>query len=401
MTQSIEVSDLGLIGRTAPIFVQDLNDHRRYLSETVAGARFLVIGAAGSIGQAVTKEIFARKPAVLDAVDISENNLVELVRDIRSSLGYIDGDFRTFALDCGSAELEAMWRMRGAYDYVLNLSALKHVRSEKDPYTLMRMIEVNVANTALLCRLASETGAKKFFSVSTDKATAPVNLMGATKRLMEHVMLRDFDHMTVSTARFANVAFSDGSLLHGFHQRLIKRQPFSAPNDVERYFITATEAGQLCLLSTLLGSHLENFVPKQAGVLRPTKFSDIAVNFLANLGYTAEVCSNEEEARARVGALAAEKKWPCYFFQSDTTGEKQIESFFEPNEQVNFDRYADIGVVTNAVSSDTELAHAFLEDAAKLKQRGHWTKDDLTALFRAVLPALDHADTGKYLDGKM
>ncbi len=239
---------LNLIGRNQLLFNHDISSHESALIEIVSSSRFLVIGGAGSIGQAVTKEIFKRKPLKLHVVDISENNMVELVRDIRSSFGYIDGDFQTFALDIGTIEYDAFIEADGEYDYVLNLSALKHVRSEKDPYTLMRMIQVNIFNTDKTIQQSIKKGAKKYFCVSTDKAANPVNMMGASKRIMELYLMRESAGIPISTARFANVAFSDGSLLHGFNQRTLKRQPIVAPNDIKRYFVTPEESGELCLM---------------------------------------------------------------------------------------------------------------------------------------------------------
>ena len=239
---------LELIGRKNRLLSVDVNNNEKDLYATVQRSSFLVIGAAGSIGQAVTKEIFKRNPKKLHAVDISENNLVELVRDIRSSLGYINGDFRTFALDIGSWQYDAFIDSDGQYDYVLNLSALKHVRSEKDPYTLMRMIEVNILNTLKTIEQSKQKGVKKYFCVSTDKAANPVNMMGGSKRIMEMFLMRESQYIDISTARFANVAFSDGSLLHGFNQRLEKKQPIVAPSDVKRYFVVPQESGELCLL---------------------------------------------------------------------------------------------------------------------------------------------------------
>ena len=252
---------LRLIGRTAPLFEKDISNRNNELAELVSESRFLVIGGAGSIGQAVTREIFKRNPLALHVVDISENNMVELVRDIRSTLGYIDGDFRTFAIDCGSVEYQALMNSTANYDYVLNLSALKHVRSEKDPFTLMRLIEVNILNTIKTVQMARKQGARKYFCVSTDKAANPVNMMGASKRIMEMFLMRESELLAISTARFANVAFSDGSLLHGFNQRFAKRQPISAPNDVRRYFVTPQESGELCLMSCLLGENRDIFFP--------------------------------------------------------------------------------------------------------------------------------------------
>ena len=271
---------LSLIGRDKALFQNDVRNHNDQLTSLISKARFLVIGGAGSIGQAVVREIFKRDPAILHVVDISENNMVELVRDIRSNEGYISGDFKTFSIDCGSVEFEALMVNEGPYDYVFNLSALKHVRSEKDPYTLMRMIIVNIFNTIKTLRLAKKMGAKKYFCVSTDKAANPVNMMGASKHIMEMFLMRESLTQEISMARFANVAFSDGSLLYGFNQRFSKRQPFSAPNDVRRYFLTPQESGELCLLSGLFGKNRDIFFPKLSEKLHLITFSEIAVRYL-------------------------------------------------------------------------------------------------------------------------
>ena len=326
---------LNLIGRASPLFDTDIRYHEEELTGLVQASRFLVIGGAGSIGQAVTREIFKREPRALHVVDISENNMVELVRDIRSTLGYIDGDFRTFAIDCGSREFAALLAAEAGYDYVLNLSALKHVRSEKDPFTLMRLIEVNVLNTISTIVQARTGGARKYFCVSTDKAANPVNMMGASKRIMEMFLMRASLELPISTARFANVAFSDGSLLHGFNQRFAKRQPISAPNDVRRYFVTPQESGELCLSSCLLGDNRDIFFPKLSEQLDLARFSDIAVRYLQALGFEPFVCASEDEARDRAAELIARKRWPVYFFASDTTGEKDFEEFYTGTETLD------------------------------------------------------------------
>ena len=232
------------------------------IREIVQNSSFLVIGAAGSIGQSVSKEIFKRDPKLLHVVDLSENNMVELVRDLRSSIGYGSGEFASFAIDCASKEFNALVEQNKPYDYVFNLSALKHVRSEKDPFTLMRLTQTNIFNIINTLRITSKKGTKKYFCVSTDKATNPVNMMGASKRIMELFLTRESQSQQVSMARFANVAFSDGSLLHGFNQRILKKQPITAPTDVKRYFLNFQEAGELCLLSGLFGKNRETFFPK-------------------------------------------------------------------------------------------------------------------------------------------
>ncbi|MDB3933979.1 UDP-N-acetylglucosamine 4,6-dehydratase [Luminiphilus sp.] len=392
---------LKLIGRTAPLFDDDISSRRKELEALVSNSRFLVIGGAGSIGQAVTREIFKRNPLALHVVDISENNMVELVRDIRSTLGYIDGDFRTFALDCGSNEYRALMNASEGYDYVLNLSALKHVRSEKDPFTLMRLIEVNILNTIKTVQMAKAQGAKKYFCVSTDKAANPVNMMGASKRIMEMFLMRESESMEISTARFANVAFSDGSLLHGFNQRFAKRQPISAPNDVRRYFVTPQESGELCLMSCLLGENRDIFFPKLSEQLHLTTFSDIAERYIENLGYEPYHCSTEEEARDRSDELIASKRWPCYFFKSDTSGEKDFEEFFTDNEILDMDRFRNLGVIKNEANFRSVTLDNFLEVIYELRAQTVWEKAPIVDLFNKMIPDFDHKETGKYLDGRM
>jgi FlaA1/EpsC-like NDP-sugar epimerase len=392
---------LKLIGRSAPLFDDDIFIHRKELEELVSNSRFLVIGGAGTIGQAVTREIFKRNPLALHVVDISENNMVELVRDIRSTLGYIEGDFRTFALDCGSDAYRALINASGGYDYVLNLSALKHVRSEKDPFTLMRLIEVNILNTIKTVEMAKAQGAKKYFCVSTDKAANPVNMMGASKRIMEMFLMRESEYMEISTARFANVAFSDGSLLHGFNQRFAKQQPISAPNDVRRYFVTPQESGELCLMSCILGENRDIFFPKLSDQLHLTTFSDIAERYIENLGYEPYHCSTEEEARDRSNELIASKHWPCYFFKSDTSGEKDFEEFFTDNEILDMDRFQNLGVIKNEANFNSDMLDNFLEVIHELRTQTVWEKAPIVDLFNEIIPDFDHKETGKYLDGRM
>jgi hypothetical protein len=326
---------------------------------------------------------------------------VELVRDIRSSYGYIKGDFQTLPLDCGSLEFDSFVKSGHKYDYVLNLSALKHVRSEKDPFSLMRMINVNILNTEKTVRQAIQTGAKKYFCVSTDKAANPINMMGASKRIMELFLMKNSLHVSISTARFANVAFSDGSLLHGFNQRIYKNQPIAAPNDVRRYFITSQESGELCLLSCLLGDNRDIFFPKLNEQLNLITFSEIAVSFLKNLGYEAVLCDSEDEARDRIFELKALKKWPCYFFKSDTTGEKDFEEFYTEKEILDLHRFIDVGIIKNEPFFDDKKLVLFENEIFKMKENRTWTKSQLVGLFEQLLPEFAHEEKGKNLDSKM
>jgi FlaA1/EpsC-like NDP-sugar epimerase len=392
---------LELVGRREPLFNVDVAGQEAVLRELVNKSKFLVIGGAGSIGQAVTREIFKRNPAALHVVDISENNMVELVRDVRSTLGYIDGDFRTFAIDCGSLEYKALVNAEQGYDYVFNLSALKHVRSEKDPFTLMRLIEVNIVNTLSTISQARVSGTKKYFCVSTDKAANPVNMMGASKRIMEMFLMRESLTLPISTARFANVAFSDGSLLHGFNQRFAKRQPISAPNDVRRYFVTPQESGELCLMSGLLGDNRDIFFPKLSEHLDLVKFSDIAVRYLQGLGFEPYECDSEEEARERSEELIDQKRWPVYFFASDTTGEKDFEEFYTASEDIDMQRFETIGVIKNAPIFDEDTLNYFITVIDKIKRGSTWDKPEIVELFNYMIPDFQHKETGKYLDARM
>ena len=387
-------TELQIIGRSKSLYDVDLFKFKDEINDAVRDSSFLVVGAAGTIGQAVTKEIFKRNPRKLHAVDISENNLVELVRDLRSSIGYISGDFQTFALNVGDEIFKSFIKASNEYDYVLNLSALKHVRSEKDPFTLMRLIKTNILNSVDLVNSISA----KHFCVSTDKAANPVNMMGASKSIMEKFMFSS--ERNISMARFANVAFSDGSLLHGFAKRLEKQQPISAPTDTKRYFVTQQESGELCLLSVLLGKQREILFPKDTDELKLTSFADIAVRFLESRGYTPIIFETEDEARD-FAFMGSKNEWPCYFFESDTTGEKPFEEFHTENEKIILDRFSSIGVVENSRIIDSQMLDNFLNEIALLKTRNDWSKAEVVSVFQRVLPNFVHNELHKNLDEKM
>ena len=389
------------INRKNGIFDDDIANLNVDLSSVVSSSSFLVIGGAGTIGQAVSKEIFKRDPKVLHVVDLSENNLVELVRDIRSTIGYKTGEFRTFAIDCGSQEFEVLLNSSSPYDFVLNLSALKHVRSEKDPYTLMRMINVNIFNTVKTLNLARNAGLQKYFCVSTDKAANPVNMMGASKKIMEMFLMRESLDQKISMARFANVAFSDGSLLHGFNQRFTKKQAISAPYDVKRYFLTPQESGELCLISCILGENRDILYPKLNEKLHLVSFSEIAQNFLKAFGYEPFNCKTEDEARSKCNELISNKKWPCYFFKSDTTGEKDFEEFYTDNEKLDNEKFSSIGVIKNDAKFDTGKLFSFEKQIMDLQKDSNWERSDLVNIFHNMIPDFDHKETGKFLDQRM
>ena len=393
--------NLNIIGRDKELFIEDLNKNNTKINEAVNSSSFLVLGGAGSIGQAVVKELFKRDPKKLHVVDISENNLVELTRDLRSTYGYIKGDFQTFALDISSWQYDQFIQEDGRYDYVLNFSALKHVRSEKDKFTLLRLIEVNIINTIKTIQQSKDKGVRKYFSVSTDKAANPANLMGASKRLMEMCMINASSKIEISSARFANVAFSDGSLLFGFNNRIDKAQPIVAPNDISRYFITASEAAKLCLFSCLLGKNGDIFYPKPSNQLRLITFSDIAINFLETKGYKPFLCKNEQEARVFNSKKGEENYWPCLFEPSNTTGEKPYEEFYTANDVLDEKRFSELGIITNKSINYSTKLDEFILNYDQLKLNKHLTVIDIAKWFKKAVPELIHLNTNKYLDSKM
>jgi FlaA1/EpsC-like NDP-sugar epimerase len=396
-----EMSILSLIGRDKELFSEDIKEYSDRLKNIVSNSSFLIIGAAGSIGQSVTKEIFKRDPKKLHAVDISENNLTELVRDIRSSFGYINGYFKTYCLDIGSLEYDAFIKSDGKYDYVLNLSALKHVRSEEDPFTLMRMVDVNIFNTDKTIRQSIDNGVKKYFCVSTDKAANPINMMGASKRIMEMFLMRRSLDIDISTARFANVAFSDGSLLHGFNQRIEKKQPIAAPNDIKRYFVTPKESGELCLMSCIFGKNRDIFFPKLNESFHLISFADIAIKYLNDKGLEPYLCSTENEARKLMKILPEQGKWPCLFTKSDTTGEKDFEEFYTDKETLDMNRFKHLGVIKNEPEFNDEKLNHFEFSIRNLRSELSWTKKEIVDQFFKINPKFDYKDLGKFLNSKM
>ena len=387
--------------RSASFFADAIAQHRPSLESGVDGSRIAIIGAAGSIGAAVVKTILRFHPAALCLIDLSENNLVELVRDLRSSSGVaLPKEFATLPIGLGTTEFDRYFADSTPFDYLLNLSAMKHVRSEKDIYCLMRMLDTNVVFLHDFLR-HNPYRFRKVFSVSSDKASNPANLMGASKMIMEKVLLAQAGEQPFSTARFANVAFSDGSLPYGFLRRIEKRQPISAPNDVRRYFISHQEAGELCVLSCMLGENCDVFFPKLAGGKDEKTFSQIAVDLLATLGYEPVECSSEEEAKARTEELIPQRKWPCYFFKSDTTGEKEYEEFYVAGEQLDLERFKNIGVTKRSPLTDSEPIEAFVRFCRNAKSDPQVTKEDYVRAMLKIVPALQHIETGKNLDQKM
>ena len=388
-----------IIGRNRSIFYEDLRQITTTLDKIVSKSTFLVLGGAGSVGQAVSKEIIKRNPIALHVVDINENNLVELVRDIRSSNFSFNSDFKTFPLDIGSKTYDSFFLSNGNYDYVINLSAIKHVRSEKDIYSLTRMIEVNILNTIKTIEQSIKKGVKKYFCVSTDKATNPVNLMGATKRAMELVLIDYSKDIEVSSARFTNIAFSDGSLLNGFINRINKKQPFSAPIDVRRYFMSEKEAGELCLISCLAGDNRDIFFPTLSPKDELKSFKNIAETILSSYGYKVFEC-DEEIAKREIHDLIRSKKWPCIFSKSNTTGEKSFEEFYKPGDEVDTKSFNNIGIIKFFRTKNVELKF-FYDKIIKHSQKMNLDKAEIIKTFKKSYQSFTMLKKKYNLDQKM
>jgi len=388
-------------GRSASFFSGDLQANATSMHASISGSRVAIIGAAGSIGSSVVKSVLRFKPAAICLIDLSENNLVEVVRDLRSTDGIeLPVEFSTLPIGLGTAEFDRFFQDTRPFDYLLNLSAIKHVRSEKDIYCLMRMLDTNAVFLYDFLK-QNPYQFRKVFSVSSDKAANPANMMGASKMVMEKVLMAGSKDQPFSTARFANVAFSDGSLPYGFLQRINKHQPLSAPNDVKRYFISHQEAGELCVLSCLLGENRDVFFPKLSSGKDEKTFSQIAVELLESLGYEPLECSSEEEAKARAEELIPQKKWPCYFFKTDTTGEKGFEEFYTSQEQLDMERFKNIGVIKRGSMPEKESLETFIQFCRKAKIDPDVTKEDYVQAMLKIVPTMHHVETGKNLDSKM
>jgi len=391
-----------VLGRDSSFFEADVEREWKHLEQVIGGSRILVIGAAGSIGGAFVRVLVGFRPSGLWLADPNENNLVEVVRDLRSSGETLPDDFGTVAIGFGSPEFSAFIGSQFCFDYVLNFAALKHVRSERDPFTLMRLIDVNILANRQLIDQCLKSGTRKVFAVSSDKAVNPCSLMGASKAFMERLFLSEAKAVSFSSARFANVAFSDGSLLHGFLRRIEKRQPLSGPSDIRRFFINHREAGELCLLSCFAGNNREVFVPRMEPEEYLMFFSEIAERVLGFHGYKAVMCDSEEEALERAAAMKdSERLWPCYFSASNTSGEKPFEEFLGNREEVDNSRYEAIRVITQPMKSGLREVEEACASLGALRTSGKWEKSALVDIIRSVVPELEYQDLGVSLDQKM
>ena len=388
--------------RNKSMFWEDIEQNKDKLSAKISGKQVLVIGGAGSIGSSFIKSILPFRPAALVVVDANENALAELTRDLRSTRGmYVPEDYIPYPMDFASPVFEKMFRKRGGFDIVGNFSAHKHVRSEKDIYSVEALLQNNVLHAKYLLDLLAEFPPEEYFCVSTDKAANPVNIMGASKRIMEDVIFSYSDKFPVKTARFANVAFSNGSLPAGFLARIQKLQPLSAPSDVKRYFVSPEESGQICMLSCMLGDNREIFFPRLEEEQMMT-FDKIATLLLEEYGYDVLECDSDEEAVNKAENLKnGSRKYPVHYSGSDTSGEKAYEEFYTDVEKVDLSRMKALGVITNKTIPDKNKIEILFNKLNEVFDKSETTKEEVISIMQEYIPEFEHIETGKSLDSKM
>ena len=388
-------------GRPESLFAPDIEANADTLRAAIAGKSVMVIGGAGSIGSSFIKALLPFNPSKLVVVDLNENGLAELTRDLRSSASLrVPEVFLTYTLDFADPIFEDIMRDHGGFDIVANFSAHKHVRSEKDKYSVEALLKNNVIKARNLLELLRSYPPRHFFCVSTDKASNPVNIMGASKRIMEDLIMAYRPYFKVTTARFANVAFSNGSLPAGFFDRMMKRQPLAAPSDVRRYFVSMEESGQICMLACILGNNGEVFFPR-LGKEKLKTFSSICDKFIEAMGYEKYQCSSDDEARRYAADHLPGPKYPVYYSASDTTGEKDCEEFFVEGETTDMTRFVSLGVITGTDNKDTEAVNALIRRLEILFADRTFTKADVVRVLEEYLPNFTHEEKGRNLDDKM
>ena len=396
--------------RPVSMFVPDIEANKEKLTEEIKGKKVCVIGGAGSIGSSFIKAVLRFEPKSVVVVDLNENGLAELVRDVRSTEGlFVPEEFRCYTLNFADPIFERIFREEKGFDIVANFSAHKHVRSEKDRYSVQALIENNDIKAKKLMDLLTVYPPKHFFCVSTDKAANPVNIMGASKRIMEDLVMAYNKYFKVTTARFANVAFSNGSLPDGWIHRLQKKQPLAAPSDVKRYFVSSEESGQICMLACILGKPGEVFFPK-LGEDQMLTFSSICDKFVTANGLENDPCTTDAEAKKKAAAIdngqwsminGQSLKYPTVYFKSDTTGEKAYEEFYVPGEKIDMQRFQSLGVVEQTIRHEMGEINSFFEKLEAIFHKDDFTKAEVVEAIKTFIPNFDHEEKGKNLDQKM
>lgn len=388
--------------RQKSMFLADIENNSGKIRKEVEGKSLCVIGGAGSIGSSFIRAILPFRPSKLVVIDLNENGLAELTRDLRSTYGlYVPDEYRTYTLNFADPIFARIFREEKGFDIVANFSAHKHVRSEKDKYSVQALIENNDIKAKKFMDLLCEFPPKHFFCVSTDKAANPINIMGASKRVMEDMVMAYSDRFPVTTARFANVAFSNGSLPDGWISRLMKRQPIASPTDVKRYFVSPEESGQICMLACILGNSGEVFFPK-LGEDQMITFSSFCEKFLETAGYNGHMCSSDAEAKSFAHERKEEDKdYPVVYFESDTTGEKSYEEFYVPGEKINMDRFSALGVIEETRRRNMNEVDSFFKELESIFAKDNFTKAEIVEALKLFLPNFEHEEKGKNLDQKM
>lgn len=387
--------------REISLFENDLRNNREKLTKEIKGKSILVIGGAGTIGSSFIKAALKYHPSELIVVDTNENGLTELTRTLRSDSNVIVPEiYLTYPMSFNSEVFFKMFDCHGAFDIVANFAAHKHVRSEKDSFSIEAMIKNNVLNAKKLLDHLKLKKPSHFFCVSTDKAANPVNVMGASKKLMENVIMSYSDQIKITTARFANVAFSNGSLLYGYIERLLQRQPISCPSDIKRFFVSPEESGEICLLTCILGNSGDIYFPKLTDN-QMVDFKSITENFFKYLNKEIQVCNSEEEAKKIALNLTDKSSYPVYFFKTDTDGEKLYEEFYTLEDDVNFNLYESIGVITNSAKPTISNIDVTIKEIATLFNQEFYNKEDVIKIINKAIPNFSHLNKGKSLDEKM
>ena len=388
--------------RSTSLFAEDIENNKEKLQQEIEGKSVCVIGGAGTIGSSFIRAILPFMPSKLIVIDLNENGLAELTRDLRSTYGmYVPEEYRTYTLNFADPIFARIFREEKGFDIIANFSAHKHVRSEKDKYSVQALIENNDIKAKKFMDLLCEYPPKHFFCVSTDKAANPVNIMGASKRIMEDMVMAYSSKFKVTTARFANVAFSNGSLPDGWLNRVKKKQPLAAPNDVKRYFVSLDESGQICMLACILGKNGEIFFPK-LGEDQMLTFSSICDDYVKSIGCEKIECASDEEAKKVANVMSYEtNRYPVVYFKSDTTGEKAYEEFYVPGEKLDMDRFQGIGIIEESEHRPMADVESFFTEMEEIFSNPSFTKEEVVASIKRFIPNFEHEEKGKNLDQKM